>query len=178
MEAAGELVDNLFLIAPGSPTLSRQRPLNCALEATFDNPDYVSVLISVFTRRLGGPELIDCLETVRDRNAFKIFAKKLAGDVPSVVVDRITEVAMTCLDTTCNSASMLAPGIRAPILVLKAAGDSPSFIEDLPVTVDCAPNVLELPCDHYRLLMPEGVDMLSRHIISQLEFTSHFGRAA
>ena len=178
LEAAGEIVDNLFLVAPGNPTLRRNRAARIDRRASFDNPEYVSVLISVFTRRLGGSELVECLDTVEGREEFNEFAKHLAGDVPSAVVERITEVAISCLNTTYRPHELAGHNVEAPITVLKAAGDDPSFIEDVSIVPTFSPNYLELPCDHYRLLMPDGVDMLGRHIISQLDFLSRFDRAA
>lgn len=178
LEAAGEIVDNLFLIAPGSPRLRQNQAAMVDRRASFDNPEYVSVLISVFTRQLGGPELVECLDTVEGREEFKEFAKHLAGDVPLAVVERITEVAIACFNTTYRPHELTGHNVQAPITVLKAAGDDPSFIEDESVLSEFSPNYLELPCDHYRLLFPDGVDMLCRHIISQLDFLSRIDRVA
>lgn len=178
LEAAGEIVDNLFLIAPGSPTLGRNRAAKVSRSASFDDPEYVAVLISVFTRQLGGPELVECLDKVEDRAEFIEFAKHLAGDVPPAVVERITEVAIACLNATYRPHELTGHNIQAPIIVLKAAGDDPSFIEDVSIVSKFPPNCLELPCDHYRLLMPESVDMLARHIITQLDFLLLIERVA
>lgn len=178
LEQRGEVVDNLFLIAPGSPTLT-QRAISPSVQSpTFDNPDYVSVLLSVFTRQLGGPELVQCLQRVGDSERFKEFAKKLVSNVPPTVVERIVEVSMACLNMTYRPNELSGHNVQAPITVLKAAGDDKAFIEDKSFMPAYTPNYQELPCDHYRLLTPYGVDMLTCHIISQIEFINQLDIAA
>jgi amino acid adenylation domain-containing protein len=178
LEAAGETVDNLVLVAPGSPVLRHGHTQVGTRRASFENPDYVAVLISVLTRKMGGPELVKCLSTVRTREDFVAFAKDLAQDIPKAVVERIAQVAITSLDATYVARPIGNVILEAPVTVIKASGDEVSFVETGPAISRWPPHICELPCDHFRLLMPDGVDMLRRHIVSLLNLQAQLRTAA
>jgi acyl-CoA synthetase (AMP-forming)/AMP-acid ligase II/thioesterase domain-containing protein/acyl carrier protein len=178
LEASGQTVENLILIAPGSPKLTPGQQRVVARKASFDNPDYVAVLISVFTRKMGGPELVECLSSVRTSEEFVNFATNLAKDIPNDVIARIVKVAIACLNATYGVASIGGGVIKGPVTIFKASGDEASFAETDAVLSRRSSYFCELPCDHFRLLMKDGVDMLGRHITSHINLQAQLRAAA
>lgn len=168
LEALGEQIDHLILIAPGNP---RIRMVDQAAKgsADFDNPAYVAVLLSVFTQRLGGVELDECLATVRSLEDFVAF---IAGHIDALdvkTIERITRVAKQCYDTTYRFEELIGRRVNAPVTLCKAAGDDYSFIEAKTDYSVLPPRTFDVPIDHYQLLKPGGVEMVASRILDILK---------
>ncbi|MEO3868328.1 amino acid adenylation domain-containing protein [Nonomuraea sp. B12E4] len=155
LEAAGERVEGLVLVCPGNPKVrGNHRPR----EASFANPEYVTILLSVFTGSVTGPDVERCLERARDEDTFADFVRELLPELDGALIRRITrlvartyafEYAFRTLDTQ--------------VTVIKAAGDDYAIADDIPATV------IHLDADHYGVLREHGVTDLAQAIRTTVE---------
>ncbi|MEU6794086.1 amino acid adenylation domain-containing protein [Nonomuraea wenchangensis] len=147
LEEAGEHVDEVVLICPGNPRVgagTRDR------EASYANPEYVTILYSVFTGTVTGPGLERCLEQTRDEESFTRFVHGLLPELDRPLIRRIARlVART------YAFPYTFDGLAAPVTVIRAAGDEQPLLDG---------KVLELSADHYGALKEPGVAELARAI--------------
>ncbi|MEU6718446.1 amino acid adenylation domain-containing protein [Nonomuraea sp. NPDC046802] len=147
LESAGEHVDGVMLICPGNPRVgagSRNR------EASYANPEYVTILYSVFTGTVAGPGLERCLEQTRDEESFTGFVHHLLPELDRPLIRRIARlVART------YAFPYTFEGLTAPVTVIRASGDEQPDIDG---------KVFELVSDHYGALKEPGVAELARAI--------------
>ncbi|MGW4793742.1 amino acid adenylation domain-containing protein [Nonomuraea sp. NPDC004297] len=147
LEQAGETVDGLVLICPGNPRAGAGRRPR---EASFANPEYVSILFSVFAGALAGPDLERCLERARDEDAFVDFVRDLLPELDRPLVRRITRLVARTYAFPYEFGDL-----AAPVTVIRAAGD------DRPAV---AGTVIDLAADHYGALREPGVAELAHAI--------------
>ncbi|MEW9553343.1 amino acid adenylation domain-containing protein [Nonomuraea sp. NPDC050783] len=147
LEEAGEQVDEVVLICPGNPRVGAgSRPR----EASYANPEYVTILYSVFTGTVAGPGLERCLERARDEESFTGFVHGLLPELDRPLIRRIARlVART------YAFPYTFDGLAAPVTVVRAAGDEQPHIDG---------KVSELAADHYGALKEPGVAELARAI--------------
>ncbi|MFC4120066.1 amino acid adenylation domain-containing protein [Nonomuraea zeae] len=146
LEEAGERVDRLILICPGNPEVHVARH---AREASYANPEFLTILLSVFTGTAAGPEP----ERVRDEDSFVAHVRGLLPELDEPLVRRIARLVGVTYGFAYRAGEL-----SAPVTVIKAAGDDDSFAETVPATVT------HLEADHYGALKEQGVAELARAI--------------
>src|SRR5206468_3851286 len=73
LERAGERVEHLFLVAPGSPEVRQRDAEQYGTEAHYANRAYLTILFSVFAGSITDPLLDECLEVATDEASFTAF---------------------------------------------------------------------------------------------------------
>ncbi|MFJ6721904.1 MULTISPECIES: amino acid adenylation domain-containing protein [unclassified Streptomyces] len=162
LEQAGEKVDNLFLIAPGSPKVRAENGKVWGREASFANRGYTTILFSVFTGTISGPDLEKCLETVTDEESFAEFISELKG-IDVDLARRIISVVGQTYEFEYSFHELAERTLQAPISIFKAVGDDYSFLENSSGYSAEPPTVIDLDADHYSLLR-EDIGELVKHI--------------
>ncbi|MER7950910.1 amino acid adenylation domain-containing protein [Streptomyces sp. NPDC096079] len=142
LEAAGEQVENLFLIAPGSPRVRSSETGG----ATYGNPGFVTILYSVFAGA------IDPGVRAPDRRSF---VARVAADFPALdpdLIGRIVAIVEETFEFTYTFRELTERQVSCPVTLFKAAGDDYSFLEGATGWSTRPPTVVELDADHYGLL--------------------------
>ncbi|GII54393.1 hypothetical protein Pth03_27820 [Planotetraspora thailandica] len=158
LEQAGEKVDHLFLIAPGSPRVAGGRPSTTG----YGDPVFLTILWSVFAASTSGPLLDECLRTVRDAEGFVAFAAEAFPSLGRDLIRRIVRIVQLTYNLGYGPAELAARPVEAPVTVFRSRGDEPSFVEGR------APVVADLVADHYGTLREPGVDELVQAIRDRL----------
>ncbi len=159
LEQAGERVDQLVLVAPGSPRVSL--PGTPAVQgATFDDKTFVAVLLSVFSGTITGPLLDECLAVAVDEETFVRFVLRHFDSLDSQLVRRIVRVVRQTYGLRHTDAEIARRRIQAPVTVLPARGDAESFLDSDAARAVLSPVVVELAADHYSVLRDPGVGEL------------------
>jgi indigoidine synthase len=175
LEAAGHRVDQLHLIAPGSPRVrpgagTRQRtgaaPAGQAPPQAADWGDttFLTILYSVFAGAITGPELAECLKAGGDQDSFADFISDRYPHLGPDLVRRVIAIVKLTYSFTYTFGELLERRIAAPVTVFKASGDDYSFIEAATGWSDRPPVTVTLGADHYGLLRDPGVQELSAAI--------------
>ncbi len=149
LEQAGERVENLFLIAPGSPKV---RTAEFRREATYANEAYVTILFSVFAGAISGPLLEKCLEVARDDESFAGFISANIDGLDAELVRRVTRIVHQTYSFEYAFHELAERRLDAPITLFKARGDDYSFIENSSGYSATEPTVIDLEADHYSML--------------------------
>jgi amino acid adenylation domain-containing protein len=160
LERSGERVENLFLIAPGSPKVSAQNGSTHAGECTYDNPVFVTILFSVFAGSITGPQLRRCLEVAGDQESFASFVCQELGNLDRDLVRRIIRIVTETFQFKYTFDELVQRRIEAPITIFKAVGDDYSFIENCGGYSATVPTVIHLDADHYSMLRKPDIDEL------------------
>ncbi len=160
LEQSGERVDNLFLIAPGSPKLHAQIESLCGNESTFENKTFVTILFSVFAHSIASPALDECLKAVKDEANFIAFICSRYKHLDPDLVKRITQVVRQTYEFEYTFRELKERKINAPITIFKARSDDYSFLENSQDYSMKALTVINLESDHYSLLKRSGINEL------------------
>ncbi|WEH34908.1 amino acid adenylation domain-containing protein [Streptomyces sp. AM 4-1-1] len=163
LERSGARVDQLFLLAPGSPRIPGDRAPGRSA-ADFADPAFVTLLFSVFAGTISGPLLDSCLRTTRDEESFTEFVIRRFPQLGAGLIRRVIAVVRLTHRFTYDVTDPAHRPLRAPVTVFKARGDTPSFIEGTPAHTADAPAVVHLDADHYGALRDPGVDELAKAI--------------
>ncbi|WP_033568093.1 amino acid adenylation domain-containing protein [Dickeya undicola] len=175
LEQAGEVVENLYLLAPGSPKLRDERVAAMSRTADFDNPGYLTILFSVFIGSITDPALARCLETVRDEESFVAFITGINPALDDGLVRRITRIVAQTFEFSYTFSELQQRQLNAPVTIIKAQGDDYAFIENHGGFSALPPTVLELMADHYSMLKTPGIAELTRVIHDQQSPSSLVG---
>jgi amino acid adenylation domain-containing protein len=165
LEQQGETVDQLLLIAPGSPV---QRAGGSNGTGTYDDPAFVAVLYSVFAGRITGPDVDECVARTRDEASFVDFVSARFPALDVDTIHRIVAIVRVSYSFRYTFEEMLAKQVSAPITILKVRGDDYSFVEDAVDSLAREPNVIELDFNHYSVLRPPAVERLAAVIHEQV----------
>ncbi|WP_338932936.1 amino acid adenylation domain-containing protein [Streptomyces netropsis] len=168
LEQAGDRVENLFLIAPGSPKFRAEYESAHGGEPTYRNKAFVAILFSVFAGSATGPALEDCLRATEDEESFTSFIGARFTDLDRALIKRIVDVVRRTYEFKYTFDELKERRIDAPVTVFKAEGDDYSFIENSSGYASTAPIFVDLAADHYGLLRDPGVDELVRAIRRRL----------
>lgn len=168
LEQAGERVDHLFLIAPGSPKVEPADGQVRERVAGYDNTEYVTILFSVFAGTITGPLLKRCLAETRDEDSFVAFIHRNFPGLDVDLVRRIIRVVGQTFEFSYTFRELAQRRIEAPITIFKASGDDYSFLENSQGYSATAPVVVDLEADHYTLLKETGIDELIGAIHNRL----------
>ncbi|MBU2712980.1 amino acid adenylation domain-containing protein [Zooshikella harenae] len=164
LEKSGECVENLFLIAPGSPNVQTRdtdgitnQPVQCEQtivrdHSIYNNKIFVTILLSVFSQSTTGPILDECLEVVKNEEHFISFICSKYKHLDLELVKKITEIVRLTYDFKYTFNELKERQIRAPLTIFKAKGDDYSFIENSNGYSLSPPTVINLEADHYALL--------------------------
>lgn len=164
LERAGEKVENLFLIAPGSPKVRADDAAVHGDEPDYRNPAFVTILFSVFTGTISGPLLDACLRQATDDESFADFIGTAYSGLDTELVKRIVRIVRRTYEFTYTFRELRERRIKAPVTIFKARGDDYSFIENSDGFSAQAPTVVTLEADHYSLLRDPDIDELLRAI--------------
>lgn len=157
LESAGERVEQLVLIAPGSPLL-RPRP-HLRPEAgggEFGDSAFVTILYSVFTGSTSGTDLEFVLDRSRDQDSFVQALVQSRPELDAETVQRITQIVRMTYSFRYTFDELLDKRVTAPMIILKARGDDYSFVEEALGALETQPEVVQLELGHYQVLNPAG----------------------
>lgn len=169
LEQAGQRVDNLFLIAPGSPKVRARDALAHGSAPVYANKAYLTILFSVFAGTISGPVLEQCLETVTDEDGFVSFISSRLPELDADVVRRIVGIVAQTYEFNYTFRELAERRINAPITVFRARGDDYSFLENSSGFSAQAPTFVDLAADHYTLLKEKDIGELVAAIHAQLD---------
>ncbi|MDV9187801.1 amino acid adenylation domain-containing protein [Streptomyces sp. SR27] len=155
LEAAGEQVENLFLIAPGSPKVRSGETGGAA----YDNPAFVTILNSVFS---GAIESLP--EEIRDRGSFVAHVADRFPALDPDLIARIVAIVEETFEFTYTFKELSERQVSCPVTLFKAAGDDYSFLENAEGWSTRPPTVVELDADHYSLLRQPDLRELIKKI--------------
>ncbi|MCD9145057.1 amino acid adenylation domain-containing protein [Streptomyces albireticuli] len=177
LEGAGQRVDHLFLIAPGSPRVRASHRAGERRTGTpWEDPAFVTVLYSVFAGRTTGPALAECLRATRDEETFTAFISQRFTDLDTETVRRVTSIARQTHSFRYTFDELTRRRISAPVTIFKADRDDYSFIENTTGYAARTPTVVNLRADHYGLLKNPGIDELVRAVRHRLDLTFPTGK--
>jgi amino acid adenylation domain-containing protein len=168
LEQSGEHVENLFLIAPGSPRVGTENETIHANQPVFSNKTYVTILFSVFASSITGSVLEECLKVAKDEDSFASFICSRYKHLDLDVVKRIIRIVHQTYEAKYTFRELAERQITAPITIFKAKGDDYSFIESHTDYSKRLPAVINLEVDHYSMLKITGISELVKAINCQL----------
>lgn len=160
LEAQGETVAALYLLAPGAPVTQFEREQQCEHRAAFDNPVFVTILFSVFAHQIEGPLLERCLAQCQTRDAFIAFICQRFPLLHHDVVARIIRIVETTYNFSYEFHELENRQLNAPVVIVKARGDHYSFLDNAPVFSQQKPVIVELEVDHFAVLKANGIHEL------------------
>lgn len=164
LEQMGETVEYLHLLAPGTPQFHQDVAPIKLDDASFSDSVFVTILFSVFTHKIEGVLLQDCLKQCHDENSFVEFMCQryplLLGDV----IRRIIRIVQVCYNFSYTAEELVGRCINAQVTIFNAQQDNGSFIESAPVFSRVSPKIVDLKADHYQVLKEQGIAELSTHI--------------
>ncbi|MET9436087.1 amino acid adenylation domain-containing protein [Streptomyces sp. NPDC006551] len=154
LEAAGEQVEHLFLIAPGSPKV---RSESAAGGASYGNPAFVAILHSVFA---GALEEVP----VKDAESFTAYVSERFPALDPELIRRIVAIVERTFEFTYTFRELTERRVNCPVTIFKARGDDYSFLETTRGWASRPPTVVELDADHYSLLREPDLQELVKKI--------------
>lgn len=160
LEQLGEQVENVLLICPGNPKIRGADGDRFGREASYANQAYVTILFSVFTGSISGPDLDRCLAATRNEDSFVSFMQSLLPALGVSLIERITRIVGETYEFDYSFSELNERSLSATVTIFKASGDDYSFIEGRSGFCAAAPTVVELEGDHYGVLKEHGVDEL------------------
>jgi amino acid adenylation domain-containing protein len=152
LEAAGAKVENLFLLAPGSPHLGVADESKGDGELTYGNQAYLTILFSVFAGSTADLLLAECLWSAHDEDSFAAFISAEFENLDVDLVKRIVRIVHRTYQFEYVFEELAQRRISAPITIFKARGDDYSFIENSSGYSAEPPTVIEVEADHYSML--------------------------
>jgi thioesterase domain-containing protein/acyl carrier protein len=164
LEQSGEHVENLFLIAPGSPKVRTENEAVYGNQPVLGNKTYVTILFSVFASSITGPALEECLKVTKDEDSFASFICSRYRNLDLELVKRIIRIVHQTYEAKYTFRELAERQIAAPITIFKAKGDDYSFIESHSGYSQEPPTVINLEVDHYSMLKITGISELVRAI--------------
>ncbi len=168
LEEAGEIVENLFLIAPGSPRVDFYENTQHLNKIDFTNKNFISILYSVFAKKIKSKSLDECLNVVKDEKGFIDFICVTFKNLDRTIVKRIVNVVCKNYNFQYTDKELFKRNVRTPITIIKAKGDETSFFESHFIDSINPPTTIELPVNHYDILKKSGVEILAETIHQQL----------
>ncbi|MEV7275500.1 amino acid adenylation domain-containing protein [Streptomyces sp. NPDC093111] len=154
LEAAGEQVENLFLIAPGSPKI---RAESAAGGASYANPGFTQILYSVFAGTLAEVP-------AKDAATFATYVSERFPSLDPELIARIIAIVEQTFDFTYTFRELTERKVSCPVTIFKAQGDDYSFLEGTTGWSTRPPTVIELAADHYSLLRAPDLKELVKKI--------------
>ncbi|MDJ0703530.1 MAG: AMP-binding protein, partial [Leptolyngbyaceae cyanobacterium MO_188.B28] len=169
LEQSGEHVENLFLIAPGSPKIQIENEVVHSDQPVFSNKIYVAILFSVFAHSIISADLEECLKIAKNRESFTSFICSRYKNLDLDLVERIIGIVHQTYESKYTFRELAERQIKAPITIFKAKSDDYSFIESHSGYSKKVPAIVNLDVDHYSLLKDPGINKLVKAIHHQLD---------
>ncbi|MFA6060554.1 MAG: amino acid adenylation domain-containing protein [Taibaiella sp.] len=160
LEQKGNVVKELILIAPGSPKLKESNKSTADLIANYTNPNYVTILYSVFMGSISGPALQECLQIADCEERFIKYIVSKNSKLDPSIVKRIINVVAQTFEFKYSFIELKERQVKAPITIFKARGDDYSFIENNHGFSSVRPDIIDLKADHYSILKSSDIDEL------------------
>jgi thioesterase domain-containing protein/acyl carrier protein len=160
LEQSGESVENLFLIAPGSPKVRTENEAIHGNQPVFGNKAYLTILFSVFASSITDPALEECLKVAKDEDSFASFICSKYKNLDLELVKRIIKIVHQTYEAKYTFRELAQRQIVAPITIFKANGDDYSFIESRSDYSEKMPTVINLSVDRYSMLKITGISEL------------------
>ncbi|MEH6453179.1 MAG: DUF726 domain-containing protein [Psychromonas sp.] len=160
LEKAGNVVENLYLIAPGSPKVGLEQNSTEGSEATFTNKKFLTILYSVFMGTIKSNSLVECLAVVDTKDKFINFICGLNKQLETGLVMRIIDIVTMTFEFTYSFNELKQRQLKAPIKIIKATGDDYSFIENNVVFSITEPVIEKIEANHYTMLKTTHIDQL------------------
>lgn len=159
LEQAGQKVDHLALIAPGSPRLE----LDVAQdqEGGFGDAVFLTILFSVFAGSIRDPQLPALLREIGCEADFVARVARIYPDLDHALIERITRIVKLTYSFRYSFVELERRRISAPITIFRATGDDYSFIDGSSGFSAQNPISVQLAADHYALLKDKGVEELA-----------------
>ncbi|MER5215113.1 amino acid adenylation domain-containing protein [Streptomyces sp. NPDC002838] len=161
LEQSGERVEQLFLLAPGSPRVAGapQAAPGTAV-ADFADPVFTTILFSVFAGTVRSPALDECLRRSTDAESFAQFIDRQFPQLDPGLIRRVVAVVCRTYGFTYDHVDPATRRVSAPVTVFRARDDAPSFIEHALGHTTPPPTIVQLETDHYGALRDPGVGEL------------------
>ena len=164
LEQAGDVVENLYLIAPGSPRVEDEQTTIQGTtednEANFTNKKFITILYSVFMGTINSNSLVECLVVVDTKDKFIRFICELNNQLEIGLVMRIIDIVTMTFEFTYSFNELKQRQLKAPIKIIKATGDDYSFIENNDVFSTIEPVIEQIEANHYTMLKTTHIDQL------------------
>lgn len=164
LEQAGEQVESVRLIAPGSPKVRMADAKRYGQTPDYNNPAFVTILFSVFAHAIDDPALTDCLREVHNEADFANFICNRYRNLDRDLVARIIRIASQTYEFRYTFQELAQRQLSAPLTIFKAEGDDYSFLESQTHYSQVPPTEITLQADHYSLLKPSGIGELAQHL--------------
>jgi amino acid adenylation domain-containing protein len=160
LEQAGDVVENLYLIAPGSPKVAVEKNVTEENEATFTNKKFITILYSVFMGTIKSHSLVECLAVVDTKDKFIKYICGLNRQLEAGLVIRIIDIVTMTFEFTYSFNELRQRQLKAPIKIIKATGDDYSFIENTDAFSIIEPVIEKIEANHYSMLKTTHIDQL------------------
>lgn len=169
LEQLGRTVEQLILIAPGSPLIDDEQSTDIDMVAGhFRNNAFLRILLSVFTGSISRPEDAELLVDVTDRQSFIEKVVEKNEHLTVELVERLIDVVITSFDFKYSFEELEHRTVTAPITIVKAQGDDYSFLENLENSARWNPRIQQLDHDHYSVVRGAGVPDLAKIIVETI----------
>tara|TARA_R110001583_G_scaffold8952_1_gene42223 strand:+ start:20858 stop:24610 length:3753 start_codon:yes stop_codon:yes gene_type:complete len=160
LEQAGNVVESLYLIAPGSPKVEDEHNAIEDNQALFTNKKFIIILYSVFMGTIKGNSLAECLSVVDTQEKFINFICALNGQLETGLVMRIIHIVTMTFEFSYSFNELKERQLKAPIKIIKATGDDYSFIENNEAFSTIEPVIEQIEANHYTMLKKTHIDQL------------------
>lgn len=164
LEAMGETVEKIVLIAPGMVKgLAQISDLD-----GYENPDLIALLFTVFSRNVNDPALDACLRVSNSEDSFADFICQTYSIANVELVKQISRVVIASLRATGGRSPAQLASVTAPGLVFSALNDHASFFE---MRTDCfkgGMQVINVEATHFHLLSEPGINPLISHLAGHI----------
>ncbi|WP_231556322.1 thioesterase domain-containing protein, partial [Cryobacterium sp. MLB-32] len=172
LEQLGHTVDQLIMVAPGSPLARADGPdvpeRAEGAEAYFRDERFLRILLTVFTGTATSPWDGELLEDVTDKDGFVGFLTSRFEHLTAELVGQIVDIVTTTYSFEYTFDELHTRTIAAPITIIKAQGDDYSFLDGANAFAATMPSTIELPYDHYSVVRGAGLPDLARALTTTL----------
>ena len=159
LEQSGEVVESLFLIAPGAPKIQNHETLEDVHQSIYSNKTYLTILFSVFMRCIAGEALEECLQVVTNEQEFIKYISDKNNMLDPELIKRIIDIVAKTYQFEYSLDMLKERRIKAPIKVFRTSGDHSSFIESEGFSGSSC-KIIDLKTDHYSILNNPYVEEL------------------
>ncbi|WP_253905057.1 phosphopantetheine-binding protein [Arthrobacter sp. H14] len=161
LENWGKNVESLVLVCPGNPAVELGGEPTGNRAASFENREFVAMLTSVFTGRIDPDLISEAWETVTSAEDMVRFVMANVDGFEASQVRRIVDLVSGTYEFDYSFTEMADLQLRCPVLIIKAAGDLYSSVEDIISAGQLDFDEKQLPDDHYTVLREPGVQSLA-----------------
>ncbi|GAC66899.1 AMP-binding protein [Gordonia soli] len=173
LEAAGERVARLVLLAPGSPALEQHEPVDGAV-GPYRDDRFTRVLYSVFAARTDGAAADRVVAAGVDRESFLAALATEGTGLDRGLAERITRLVEETYSFEYSFEELVGRRLDTDVTVIRASGDDYSFLDAH--GTELRHTAASLLADHYQILRDEHINAtavavtsaLSRPIITEL----------